>query len=35
MLETVGEEEILDEEETLSEVFQILDNLENGRIEDI
>jgi hypothetical protein len=25
---------ILDEEETLSEVFQILDNLENGRIED-
>jgi hypothetical protein len=35
MLETVGEEEILDEEETLSEVFQILDNLVNGRIEDI
>ena len=34
LLETV--DEILDDEETLhvSEVFQILDNMENGRIED-
>jgi hypothetical protein len=36
VLETADEEEIVDEleDETLGEVFQILDNLENGRIDD-
>ena len=33
-METVDEEEILEEEESFSEVFQILNNMENGRIDD-
>jgi hypothetical protein len=32
-LETVDEEEILEEEESFSEVFQILNNMENGQID--